>query len=339
MDSILDSLLRKNLIVVKKVESIHSLESIKILADSRRLEILRRLMASPATLTQLAWMLKESPAWIRHHILALETAGLVEVSEIRKTKRVTEKFYRARADAFFLQEIVLPKSSKPMIVFSGSHDLALDGIADHLQDRMLLFNLPVGSLDGLVYLRQGLCQISGSHLLDESGEYNIPFVRHLFPDRDVKVITLAHRTQGLMVAQGNPKLVKKLADLARPNVRFVNRNPGSGTRLWLDTHLRTGKIPLENIRGYEKAVRTHTEAAALIQAGKADAAIGLQAAAHLYGLDFIPLFEERYDLVLPCDQEKALSPLLDYIQTNDFRKSIIRLSGYNPAHSGEQILY
>jgi putative molybdopterin biosynthesis protein len=324
---------------VKKIEAIHSLGSIKILADPRRMEILRRLMASPATLTQLARTLEQSPAWIRHHILALEAAGLVEVGEIRKTKRVTEKFYRAQADALFLQEIILPKSSKPMIVFSGSHDLALEEIADHLQNHMLLFSLPVGSLDGLVYLRQGLCQISGTHLLDESGEYNTPFVRHFFPDRDVKIITLAHRTQGLMVAEGNPKRVKKLSDLAHPNVRFVNRNPGSGTRLWFDTHLRSSNIPVENIRGYEKAVKTHTEAAALIQAGKADAAIGLQAAAHQHGLDFIPLFEERYDMVMPCVNEKFLLPILEYIQTVNFRNSVASLTGYNTKHSGEQISF
>ncbi len=322
-----------------KVDSVHSLDSIKILADSRRLEILRRLMASPATLTQLARALKQSPAWVRHHILALEAADLVEVSEIRKTKRITEKFYRARSDALFLQEVILPKSSKPMVIFSGSHDLALEETAGHIQKQMLLFSLPVGSLDGLVYLRQGLCQISGSHLLDESGEYNTPFVRHLFPNRDVKIVTLAHRTQGLIVAEGNPKHVKKLADLVRPNVRFVNRNPGSGTRLWLDTKLRKSKIPNENILGYDQTVKTHTEAAALIQAGKADAAIGLQAAAHQHGLDFIPLFEERYDLVLPCEQEKFLTPLLDYIQTRSFRKSLSALPGYNPTHSGEQIAY
>ncbi len=324
---------------MKKVEAVHSLGSIKVLADARRLEILRVLMVSPATLTQLARTLEQSPAWIRHHILALEAAGLVEVNEIRKTKRVTEKFYQARADALLLQEIILPKTGKPMVIFSGSHDLALEEIANHLQDHLLLLSLPVGSLDGLVNLRQGLCQISGSHLLDENGEYNTPFVKHLFPDREVEIVTLAYRTQGLIVAEGNPKGLKELSDLAQPGVRFVNRNPGSGTRLWLDGSLRRHKIPPENIIGYEKAVKTHTEAAVLIQTGKADAAIGLQAAAHQGGLDFIPLFEERYDLVLPREQEKPLSPLLDYIQTGGFRKSLVSLSGYNPAHSGEQIRF
>jgi putative molybdopterin biosynthesis protein len=324
---------------VKKVEAVHSLGTIKALADSRRMEILRLLMASPATLTQLAQSLEQSPAWVRHHILALEAAGLVEVSEIRKTKRVTEKFYRARADALLLQEIILPKTGKPTMIFSGSHDLALEEIANHLQNHLLLLSLPVGSLDGLVNLRQGLCQISGAHLLDASGEYNTPFVRHLFPDRDVEIVTLAYRMQGLMVAPGNPKGVKKLSDLVRPGVLFVNRNPGSGTRLWLDSHLRSKKIPIENISGYNSVVKTHTDAAALIQTGKADAAIGLQAAAYQHGLDFIPLFEERYDMVLPREHEKSLSPLLDYIQTSAFRKSLTSLSGYNPAHSGEQIRF
>ena len=242
-----------------------------------------------------------------------------------------------KSDALLLQEFILPKTKKPAVIFSGSHDLAVEGIAEHLDKHVTLLNLPVGSLDGLVNLRQGLCQISGSHLLDESGEYNTPFIRHLFPDRDVEIVTLAYRTQGLMLASGNPKEVKKISDIAKPNVRFVNRNAGSGTRLWLDTELRRLKIPTHKITGYEKTVKTHSEAAMLISQNKADVSLGLQAAAHQHGLDFIPLFEERYDLILPKEQEKILNPLLDYIQTADFRNSLSQLTGYNTTHSGEQI--
>jgi molybdate-binding protein/DNA-binding HxlR family transcriptional regulator len=322
---------------MRKAQFLHSFDKIKLLADSRRMEILRLLMASPATLTRLARTLKHSPAWVRHHLLALESAGLVEVSEVRKTGKVTEKFYRAKADALLLQKVVLPKSRKPAVIFSGSHDLALEGIADHLQKHVTLLSLPVGSLDGLVNLRQGLCQISGSHLLDENGDYNTPFIRHLFPDRDVHVITLAHRTQGLMLTGGNPKGVKNISDLTKLGVRFVNRNPGSGTRLWFDGELRRLGIPGDQIDGYGSEVKTHSEAASLIQAGRADAALGLQAAAHLYKLDFLPIFEERYDLVLPREQEKPLAPLLDYLQTSTFRFEVNRLTGYNSSHSGEQI--
>src|SRR5262245_49305019 len=133
----LDSRLRKNLIEMRKVDPISSFVKIKVLADSRRLDILRRLMASPATLTHLAQTLKQSPAWVRHHIIALESANLVEVNEIRRTGKVTEKFYSAKADALLLQEIILPKTKKPVVIFSGSHDLAIEGMAQHLEKHVV----------------------------------------------------------------------------------------------------------------------------------------------------------------------------------------------------------
>jgi putative molybdopterin biosynthesis protein len=322
---------------MKQVEAVASFDRIKVLSDPRRMEILRLLMASSATLTQLARSLKHSPAWVRHHILALESAGLIAVSEIRKTGRVTEKFYQARAGAFLLQEILLPRSRQPTVVVSGSHDLALEAVADRLAKHINLLNFPVGSLDGLVNLRQGLCQVCGTHLRDQSGEYNAPTVRHLFPDREVSIVTLAHRIQGLILSAGNPKGIRGLADLENPKLRFVNRNPGSGTRLWIDHELGRLKIDPARIRGYDRVVRTHSKAAAWISQNKADAAIGLQAAAHQYELDFISLFEERYDLVLPRERDKNLTPLLDYIQTPDFRAALRALTGYNTTHSGEQI--
>jgi putative molybdopterin biosynthesis protein len=323
---------------MQKVEPVHTFDQIKLLADARRMEILRLLMGSPATLTQLARTLKQSPAWIRHHILALESGNLIEVSEVRRTGKVTEKFYRAKGGAFLLQEIILPKSNKPAVIFSGSHDLALEDIAEHLNKHVTLLSLPVGSLDGLVNLRQGLCQLSGAHILDETGEYNTPTVRHLFPDRDVELVTLAYRTQGLTLAAGNPKGIKKVSDIAREDVKFINRNAGSGTRLWFDAELKKQKVDPNCINGYKDLVKTHSEAALLISQNKADVSIGLQAAAHQHGLDFVPLFEERYDLVLPRENEKTLSPLLDYLQTATFRARLNTLTGYNAAHSGEQIL-
>jgi putative molybdopterin biosynthesis protein len=128
-----------------------------------------------------------------------------------------------------------------------------------------------------------------------------------------------------------------VADIARPGVCFVNRNAGSGTRLWLDAELRRLGIPAENVNGYDTVVKTHTEAASLVAAGKADVSLGLQAAAYQHGLDFLPLFEERYDLVLPRENESILTPVLDYLQTAAFRRELNTLTGYNSAHSGEQI--
>ncbi|GAB4421036.1 MAG: hypothetical protein Kow002_09760 [Anaerolineales bacterium] len=322
---------------MKKVQPLRTFEQIKLLADTRRMDILRLLMAGPATLTHLARELGKSPAWVRHHILALESADLIELAEVRITGKVTEKFYRAKAGAFLLQELILPAGNKPAIIFSGSHDLALEVISEQITDHLTLLSLPVGSLDGLVNLRQGLCQLSGAHLLDKSGEYNTPYVRRIFPDRDMDMITLAYRTQGLIVPPGNPKGVRSASDLAQTGLRFINRNPGSGTRLWLDAELERLGIPPEKISGYETVVNTHTECAQAVQNGQADAALGLQAAALQHKLDFIPLFEERYDLVLPREHEHTLAPLLDYIQTSAFRQTMSRLAGYATAHSGERI--
>jgi molybdate-binding protein len=320
------------------IETLHTFDQIKLLADARRMKILCLLMASPATLTQLAHTLKQSPAWIRHHILALQSAGLVEMVEVRKTGKVTEKYYQAKAGAFLLQQLIVPKTKNPALIFSGSNDLALESIAQHLGKHFRLLNFPIGSLDGLVYLRQGLCQFSGSHILDEDGEYNASTVRHLFPDRAVEMITLAHRTQGLIVLPGNPKSIKKIKDISRRGIRFVNRNAGSGTRLWFDAELKRLKMDAKQIRGYGQIAKTHRESASMIEAGQADVTLGLQAAARQHHLDFIPLFEERYDLVLPRENEEFISPLLDYLQTAAFRTELNSLTGYNTAHSGEQII-
>lgn len=320
-----------------KVQPLHDFEQIKQLADPRRLQILRLLMAEPATLSQLASALRQSPAWVRHHILALQAADLVELAEIRKTGTVIEKYYRAKAGAFLLQELVLPRSNKPVVVFSGSHDLALEAAAAHLERYALLLTLPVGSLDGLVNLRQGLCQVSGTHLRDENGEYNTPYLRRLFPDRDMEVVTLAHRVQGLMVAPGNPKGVRGVSDLARAGFRFINRNPGSGTRLWLDAELKRLGIPAEQVDGYFQVASTHHETARAVAEGRADVALGLQAAAQKYNLHFIPLFDERYDLVFPRELAGQLSILLNYIQSADFRGEVARLDGYECTHTGEHI--
>ena len=151
------------------------------------------------------------------------------------------------------------------------------------------------------------------------------------------LVTLAYRTQGLMLTSGNPKGVRNVADLAQTGLRFINRNPGSGTRLWLDGELERLGISPEAIDGYEHVVNTHTKCARAIANGQADAALGLQASAQQYNLDFIPLFEERYDLILPREQENTLAPLLDYIQTSAFRQETSTLTGYTTTHSGEQI--
>jgi molybdate-binding protein len=324
---------------VKKAAPITSLEQTKLLADSRRLQILRYLMASPATLTQLAEKLEKSPAWVRHHMQMLVKADLAEQAEIRVRGTVTEKFYRAKAGAFLLQQMILPDGKRPVLLFAGSHDLAIEVIAEKLSPHLDIILNPVGSLDGLINLRQGLCHLSGAHLLDESGAYNTPYLSRLFPQRDLQVVTLAHRTQGLMLAPDNPKGIRELVDLIRDDIRFVNRNPGSGTRIWLDEQLRQENISSEMVNGYENSCATHSAAAQQVKLGLADVSIGLQAAALQNELDFIPLFEERFDLTIPKEHAALATPLLDELQTAAFRNTAKNLTGYNLAESGSQILY
>jgi putative molybdopterin biosynthesis protein len=155
----------------------------------------------------------------------------------------------------------------------------------------------------------------------------------------MRVITLVRRQQGLIVAPGNPLGIQQIADLARDEVRFVNRNRGSGTRLWVDQQLNEKGISAQAVFGYQDAVRTHLEVAERIKQGQADVGVGLYAAAHKMELDFVPLFEERYDVVIPEEyyHSELLKPVLDYVNTAEFRRAVESLGGYNTAEAGKEI--
>jgi putative molybdopterin biosynthesis protein len=319
-----------------------SFDQLKILTDTRRLAILRRLMAAPATLSQLGEALGEHPAWVRHHLLALQGAGLVCLDHTESSAGRTEKFYRANAPVLVLQAAILPDApGKSFSLLMGSHDLALEsGMLEWMAlevPEVHLVSVPVGSLDGLTALRQGLCQLAACHLLDvDSEEFNLPYVRRFFPGREMLVYTLAEREQGLMVTPGNPHALSRLEDLATQQVMFANRQNGSGTRLWLDRKLAQLGIPGQAIQGYGRGFSTHTAVAVQVQQGLADCGIGLLAAARQAGLDFIPLFHERFDLVLPAENacQPAIQVLLERLASADFRRHAAALGGYEVSHSG-----
>ncbi len=320
------------------VQVLHSYLQIEALAEPNRLAILQRLMANPATLTQLADQLHHSPAWVRHHLKRLEAVGLVEFWERRKRGRQIERYYRSAAGAFLLQQMIPPKTSKPLLIFSGSDDFAWKVLAEQLSENYHILTLPVGSLNGLINLRLGFSHVCGSHLFDEaSGEYNVPTLRHLFPDRPLSVVTLTHRIQGLILPSGNPKGIRGLEDLARVDVCLVNRNRGSGTRIWLERALYQAGIDPHQIRGFDQEVNTHEEAALWVYVGKADLALGLQSAASRYQLEFIPLFEERYDLILAEEGKDKMKPLFDLLSDRSFRQKVSKLPGYSLRQSGDQI--
>lgn len=327
------------------VQTIASFDPIKIIADPLRLKILRLLMAEAATLSQLGRTLKIHPAKVRYHLKQLEELGLVELVSTREVGGFVEKYYRATSRALLVNLAITPQSKHGDIVLAlGSHDLALELLAETLsqeENTPDMFALPLGSLDGLIALRQGTGQMAGCHLLDPpSGEYNLPYVRHLFPGREMRVITLVRRQQGLLVARGNPLRIQGLDDLVRDDLRFVNRKRGSGTRLWLDQQVRERDIPISEISGYDWTVNTHVQVAEAVAKGQADLGLAVLAAAQRFEHGFLPLFEERYDLVIPEEhyQSPLLVPALECIHTAKFRRAVETLGGYNTAEAGKEVV-
>jgi putative molybdopterin biosynthesis protein len=235
-----------------------------------------------------------------------------------------------------------PISQLERTIFAiGSHDLTLDLMAQFLAVRgRRLASANVGSLGGLIALRRGEAHLAGSHLLDpETGEYNLSYIRQYLPGVPVKVVALVGRKQGLMISNGNPKSIHSLEDLKRPDVHFINRQRGAGTRVLLDYELSKLGIAPEAIQGYNQEEYTHLAVAAAIYSGRADCGLGIAAAAQALGLDFVPLFEERYELVI-LDKffgDALLDPLFDVLEDPAFRLAVAELPGYDVTRMGELV--
>ena len=231
------------------------------------------------------------------------------------------------------------------IVAIGSHDLVLDLAASALRADDPLVTLAssnVGSLGGLVALRDGLCHIAGSHLLDPaSGEYTLPYVDRVFGPSapDVAVVRLVHREQGLMVAPGNPLRLGGIEDLTRPGVRYVNRQRGAGTRVLLDHRLAELGISPDAISGYAREEPTHLAVAAAIAAGRGDAGLGIIAAARAFGLDLVPVTWEPYDLVVAPGalDSPLLAPLWALLHSDRFQAAVTGLGGYSAKEMGRRL--
>ena len=227
------------------------------------------------------------------------------------------------------------------IVCIGSHDPAIDVLANHIARtwpgrRLTAAN--VGSFGALLARKRGESHVGGCHLLDEAtGVYNLPFLARVLGGRPAVLVHLAMRDQGLMVRPGNPARVASLADLARPEVRFVNRQKGSGTRVLLDYELKRRGIDAAAIRGYEREEFTHLAVAAAVQGGSADVGLGVLSAARALNLEFIPLLREQYDLVVGAEfwEQDVLAPLRAALASAELRREIQALGGYDAARMGE----
>jgi putative molybdopterin biosynthesis protein len=258
------------------------------------------------------------------------TADGLIIAASPKSKRVKVKLLKDR------------DTVRRKIVVAGC-DPAMFLAAEHLRkhDKDNLVPCLMGNSIALGALKRGEVHAAGVHLADErSGVWNLRDWQRSLGDMDCMVVTFAHWEEGLIVRQGNPKRIRGVADLTRPNVRLVNREKGSGARRLLDRQLQTAGIPTARVKGYGDEILSHLEVASRVKAGLADAGIGVRAAAAICGLDFIPLQRERYDLVIPKTHYETLHglrTLLDTIVSKPFREELEALGGYDTRESGKVV--
>ena len=232
------------------------------------------------------------------------------------------------------------------VVIVGSHDNTLDVLADQIRTGrdhggITVSSSHVGSLGGLMALKKGFCHLAGSHLLDEEdGSYNLSYIKKHLPDTPVKVVNLVMRDQGLIVPKGNPKGIRDIGDLVRDDIRFINRQKGSGTRILLDFRLKELNLDGKAIDGYDLEEYTHMSVAAAVLSGAADVGLGIYAAAKALDLDFIPVVTEQYDLVIGgmYYQSRNIQVLCDTINSREFKNRVAALGGYSTVKTGSVIL-
>lgn len=270
------------------------------------------------------------------------TMSLVRADGILSVPRLQEGFHEG--DAVPVQLLRPLDELEETLVGIGSHDLTLDLINSHIKARGRkggLASAHIGSMAGILALRKGEAHFAGIHLLDlETGEYNVSYLERLLPDKDIALLNLVYRTQGLIVAPGNPHQLQTLEDLTRPDLRFVNRQGGSGTRVLLDYLLQKKNLAKDQILGYDREEFTHLGVAVAVASGTADVGLGIQSAAESLGLDFIPIGEERYDLAIPREylSETRMQVMISVIQSEAFKEDVLALGGYDTRDTGRFIL-
>ncbi|WP_147820970.1 molybdopterin biosynthesis protein [Salidesulfovibrio onnuriiensis] len=239
-------------------------------------------------------------------------------------------------------ELLVPEEQlDSVLVHVGSHDNTIDMLANELmglENPLRLVSSHVGSMGGLNALKAGSALFAGCHLFDpETGDFNFPFIRKYLRGLDVTVINLAIRHQGLMVAKGNPLNIKGVEDLARKDVRFINRQRGAGTRILLDHHLKAAGINPREVQGYDQEEFTHMAVAVNVLTGAASCGLGIHAAAKALDLDFVPLAHERYDLIIPSEymDDPRIQTLLELITSYGIKEKIDALGGYETDLTGQ----
>ncbi len=273
-------------------------------------------------------------------------SSLLEADALVRIPALSEGLsFKEEVEAELLEENEENANFDNSIIIIGSHDLILDVLRNELQavaPEFRLASFHTGSMGGLLALKQEIAHIATSHLFDvPTGEYNFPYLRRLLPEHNLVVVNMAYREQGLIVARGNPKGIQGIPDLTRKDVRYINRQKGSGTRVLLDYLISKENINPADINGYQQEEFTHLMVASAVANYRADAGLGIYSAASAFGLDFIPLIKERYDLIIPEQyfQSKGIQKMLEIIGTEHFQEQVGQLGGYDLSQCGKILTY
>ena len=230
------------------------------------------------------------------------------------------------------------------LLASGSNDPILDILHTHMRTlypEFYVFTANTGSTDGLKALNMGYTDIAWSHLFDpKTGEYNIPYLSSYLPNVKPVVVNLFRRDIGFLTAAKNPLGIRGFEDLSRKDVRYINRQKGAGTRVLLDYYLKKLRIKSSEVKGYENEVYTHLEVGISILSKEADVGIATVAVSKFFGLSFIPITTESFDMILDQSTffEKGVQTMVEVLNSDEFRKRINKLGNYDFKNSGK-ILY
>jgi len=269
------------------------------------------------------------------------TMSLVNADGILKIPKNVEGY-----EAGELIELTLMRPKEEIentLVSIGSHDVLMDVLSNIIHKNRGMVNLSsahVGSLGGIMALKKGECHIAPIHLLDEeTGIYNLPYLKRFLKDEDVVLIKGVKRTQGFMIPKGNPKKIKGIKDLLRKDVNLVNRQRGSGTRVLLDYLLKNNGIDVKDILGYTREMNTHMMVASAVKSGSGDVGVGVLSASNMMGLDFIPIGDEEYDFAILRKnlEDPRVQTFINVLQSQEFKDALTQLGGYEFNNPGEVV--